>query len=386
MRRTEGKKPEGKTQCGRGSVGRASPCQGEGREFESRRPLGDSSTRWSGREARQRTANPCTRVQIPSPPRAVGAVVARFLDTEEVASSNLASPTDHPASQWLPGIFFLDHRMNPIWLILAAIASVQCGAAVAKGIFVQAHPVTLAALRNVIAAVILLTIFRPNLRGKSFTDWALVTGYGLCLAGMNVLIYLSFTRIPIGAAVTLEFVGPLLLAVIGSRKAIDLLWVALAAAGVALLGSGPLGLDLLGALLALAAGVLWACYIAFAGPVGKAWPKVSGVAVGSLVGAVFLIVPGVIFAGTSLVNPQVWLVMAAVALLSSVLPYSLELHARRTIAAATFSILMSLEPAVAAILAWIILGEQLSWVQWLAMVCVGAASAGVVLLGKPRQT
>lgn len=269
-------------------------------------------------------------------------------------------------------------RVNPVVLVLIAIASVQFGAAVAKGIFTAAHPATLSFLRVTIATTVFLVIARPRWSGRTLRDWLLVLGYGLCLAGMNLAIYLSFARIPIGVAVTLEFVGPLALAVIGSRRLIDLGWVLLAAMGVVLLGALPIGLDPVGVALALLAGAMWAGYIALAGPMGRRWEGLSGLTTGSLLGFVILAVPGLLLAGDSLGRSGVWATMALVALLSTVIPYGLELHARRSIKASTFGILMSIEPAAAAIFAWLVLGEWLGWVEWLAMALVITASVGAV--------
>ncbi len=275
-------------------------------------------------------------------------------------------------------------RVNPVVLVLVAIASVQLGAAFGKGLFDVASPATIAFLRIALASVVLVAISRPRLTGRSARDWVTVVAYGLALSGMNISIYYSFERIPIGVAVTLEFIGPLLLAVWGSRRPIDLLWVALAAVGVALLGATPGALDLVGVALALLAGALWAAYIVIAGPVGRRWEGISGLTVGSVVGALALATPGLALAGDALAQPRVWVVAAAVALLSSVVPYALELHARRLIKAATFSILMSLEPAAAALFAWIVLGEWLGWVEWLAMTAVVAASVGAVRTARRR--
>lgn len=267
---------------------------------------------------------------------------------------------------------------RPVLFVLIAIASVQLGASVAKSIFDLAHPVTLAFLRALIAALILLPLARPRLRGRGAKDWLVVVGYGLCLSGMNALMYLSFQRIPIGLAVTLEFVGPLALALLGSRRLRDLLWVGLAAIGVVLLGLGPTEIDVLGMVLALAAGALWASYIALAGPVGRRWEGLSGLAVGSAIGGAMLAVPGLLLAGGSLAQPRVLIVMVTVAVLSTVVPYAMELQARRQLKAATFSILMSVEPAAAALFAWLVLGEWLHWPEWVAMGCVVAASIGAV--------
>lgn len=269
-------------------------------------------------------------------------------------------------------------RIHPVVLVLIAIASVQFGAALAKGVFDAAHPATLAFLRAALGGLVFLLIARPRVTGRSRRDWLVAVGYGLCLSGMNLLIYLSFARIPIGLAVTLEFVGPLALAVLGSRRAVDLIWVALAAMGVLLLGSGPTEPDLVGIALALGAGALWAGYIVLAGPLGRRWEGTSGLTVGSLIGAAALAGPGLALSGGSLGDPRVLGVIALVALLSTVIPYALELRARRSIAAGTFGILMSLEPAAAALFAWVVLEELLHPVEWLAMAAVIAASIGAI--------
>lgn len=276
-------------------------------------------------------------------------------------------------------------RLHPVALVLVAIASVQLGAAFAKGAFSEAHPITLSFLRVAIATLIFLVIARPRWAGRTARDWLTVTGYGLCLVAMNATIYLSFERIPIGVAVTLEFLGPLALAVLGSRRALDLLWVALAAAGVVLLGAMPVGLDPVGIALALVAGAAWAGYIALAGPVGRRWEGLSGLTTGSLIGLALLVIPGVALADGALTRPAVLGTMAAVALLSTVVPYALELHARRSIKASTFGILMSLEPAAAAVFAWLVLREALGWVEWVAMALVIAASIGAVRSARVRS-
>lgn len=276
-------------------------------------------------------------------------------------------------------------RVHPVVLVLIAIASVQFGAALAKGIFDTASPLSLAFLRVGIATLIFLAVSRPRITGRSLRDWVVVAAYGLCLTGMNTAIYFSFARIPIGVAVTLEFIGPLALAVIGSRRLLDLVWVALAAAGVVLLGAMPADFDLLGAGLALLAGALWAGYIALAGPVGRRWEGMSGLSVGSAVGALMLTVPALLLSDGDFARPVVWGTMALVALLSSVVPYAMELQARRSINASTFGILMSLEPAAAALFAWIVLGELLDLIQWAAMACVIAASVGAILAARHRS-
>lgn len=277
------------------------------------------------------------------------------------------------------------NRVHPVVLVLVAIASVQFGASLAKGAFDLAHPATLAFLRGAIASVVFIAIAPPRLSGRSRRDWVVAAGYGACLAGMNALIYLSFARIPVGLAVTLEFVGPLALGVLGSRRAVDLLWVALAAVGVVLLGAGPTAHDPVGIALALGAGALWAAYIALAGPLGRRWQGATGLTVGSAFGVLLLAGPGLALASGAWRDPRVLGVMAMVALLSTVIPYGLELHARRSISAGTFGVLMSLEPAAAALFAWLVLGEWLRPLEWLAMAAVIAASAGAIRTAATRR-
>ena len=200
---------------------------------------------------------------------------------------------------------------------------------------------------------------------------------------MNWAIYQSFARIPLGIAVTIEFLGPLAVAVIGSRRPRDLVWVVLAGLGVALLGLAPASLNWAGVGFALLAGLGWACYILLSAQTGRQWPGVSGLAVASLVGAVVLAPPAILEAGATLLEPRVLLLGLAVGLLSSVIPYSLELTALRRITPRLFSILMSLEPAVAALAAMLLLQEFLTPVQWVAMACVVVASVGATARTSP---
>ncbi|MGV8907792.1 MAG: EamA family transporter [Propionicimonas sp.] len=266
--------------------------------------------------------------------------------------------------------------LNPVWLVLGGIVSVQVGAAFAKSLFGQADPTAIAWLRMAVAAVIFWAIARPRLRGRTWPEWRVVIGYGITLATMNWAIYQSFARIPIGLAVTIEFLGPLGVAMFGSRRVRDLLWVGLAAVGVALLGAFPTTVDWIGVGFALVAGAAWAGYIVLSGPTGAAWEGVTGVSVGSLVGALVFLVPGVLAGGTALWQPQVFWLAAAVGVLSSVVPYGLEMIARRRIPASVFGILMSLEPAAAALAALLLLGEKLSGIELVAMACVIVASVG----------
>ena len=266
--------------------------------------------------------------------------------------------------------------LSPVWLVLAGIVSVQVGAAFAKSLFGVADPTAIAWLRMAVAAVIFWALARPRLQGRTWPEWRVVIGYGITLATMNWAIYQSFARIPIGLAVTIEFLGPLGVAMVGSRRVRDLLWVGLAAVGVALLGVFPTSVDWIGVAWALLAGAAWAGYIVLSGPTGAAWEGVTGVSVGSLVGALVFLVPGLLAGGAALWEPRVALLVVAVGVLSSVIPYGLEMIARRRIPASMFGILMSLEPAAAALAGLLLLGEQLSGIELVAMACVIVASVG----------
>ncbi|MEQ4547718.1 EamA family transporter [Nocardioides kribbensis] len=272
---------------------------------------------------------------------------------------------------------------SPVLLVLVGIASVQLGAGVAKSLFDEVSPTTLVWLRLASSLLIFAAVVRPRLRGHSRGDWLVVLGFGLALGTMNWAIYQSFARIPLGIAVTIEFVGPLSLALLGSRRVRDLAWVGLAAAGVALLGLDTDGVTWAGAGFALLAGAAWAAYILLSAQTGRRWEGVDGLVVASLV-ATLLLTPYVVGPGRGdLDSAWVLAVGAAVGLLSSVVPYSCELVALRTLRPAVFGILMSLEPAAAALAGIVVLGELLSAPQWLAMACVVVASIGTTRSGHP---
>lgn len=266
-------------------------------------------------------------------------------------------------------------------LVLIGILSVQLGAAIAKGLFGEISPTAMVWLRLLTSAVVLAAAARPRFAGRSRRDWLVVLGFGASLATMNWAIYQSISRIPLGIAVTIEFIGPLTLAVLGSRRLHDLLWVVLAGVGVALLGFQRTGLDLPGVLYALLAGAAWAAYILLSASTGRRWAGFDGLAVASIVAAAAMTLPALLTAGPRLWDDRVLLIGALVGLLSSVIPYSCELVALRSLRPAVFGILMSLEPAAAALAAIVVLREHLSPLQWLAIACVVAASIGATRSG-----
>ena len=261
-------------------------------------------------------------------------------------------------------------------LVLIGMLSVQFGAAVSKEQFSEIPPVGMVLLRLMTSSLILLVLARPRLAGRSATDWRPVLALGLALGAMNWAFYESFARIPLGVAVTIEFVGPLSVAAVGRRHPRDLVWVGLAALGVVLFGAGPTRVDALGFGLALLAGACWALYIVSTAATGQRWPGVEGLAVASTVADLGVAPFAVASAGARLLEPHLLLLGALVGLLSSVIPYSLEMVALRTLPARVFGILMSLEPATAALVAALVLGEWLTPLQVVAIACVTAASVG----------
>jgi len=269
-----------------------------------------------------------------------------------------------------------------VWLVLIGILSVQFGAAVSKGLFGEIPPIGMVLLRLATSSLILLAIARPRLQGRSAADWRPVLTLGLVLAVMNWSIYESFARIPLGVAVTTEFIGPLAVAALGGRRPRDLLWVALAAIGIVLFGAGPAKVDGLGFGLALLAGVCWALYIMATAATGRRWAGVDGLAVASTIATLVIAPFAVVATGARLLEPRLLALGALVGLLSSVIPYSVEMIALRTLSPRVFGILMSLEPAAAALVAAVVLREWLTPQQLFAMACVTAASVGATR-GRP---
>lgn len=265
---------------------------------------------------------------------------------------------------------------SPVLLVLVGILSVQFGAGLAKSMFDEVSPTTIVWLRLFASAVVLLAVARPALR-RPPADWLVVLGFGASLGLMNWAIYQAFARIPLGIAVTIEFIGPLTLALFGSRRARDLIWVGLAAIGVLLLGLEPGEVTWAGAGFALLAGAAWATYILLSAETGKRWPGIDGLAVASVV-ALLLLSPLTLgrYAG-ELTSTHVWLIGIAVGVLSSVIPYTCELVALRSLSPAVFGVLMSLEPAAAALAGLLVVGELLTGLQLLALLCVVVASVGM---------
>jgi inner membrane transporter RhtA len=268
-------------------------------------------------------------------------------------------------------------RIPPTLLVLLAVSSVQFGGAFAKTLFDEAGPGGTVFLRVVFAALILGALWRPGLAGRSSAEWRLVATYGFVLVAMNLSFYESLDRIPLGVAVTIEFVGPLGVAIASSRRLLDLLWASLAAAGILLLSDfGSAGLDGLGVALALLAGCFWAAYILLAVQVGRRIPGNEGLALGMAIGAVMVAPVGLADAGSGLLSAEVIAVGFAVAILSSAIPYTLELEALRRLPQGVFGVLMSLEPAAAATAGFIVLGEDLVGREIVAIGLVVTASAG----------
>ena len=265
-------------------------------------------------------------------------------------------------------------------LVLTAIVSVQVGSSLAKTLFDDLGAAGVTLLRLGLAALLLLLVLRPAVRSWSRASWTASLLLGGAMAGMNLVFYLSLRTVPLGVAVTVEFLGPLLLALVQTRRGIDLVWAALAAAGVALLGLDTSGdLPLSGLLLAFVAGLFWAAYIVASARVGQVLPGTAGLAVALAFAAVLVLPFGVSGASAVLERPSLLLAALGVALLSSVISYGLELSALRRIPTQVFGILMSLEPAAAAVAGLVVLGEQLGAREVVALVMVSLASGGITL-------
>ena len=278
------------------------------------------------------------------------------------------------------------NRVPAPLLVLTAIVSVQIGSSLAKQLFDDLGAAGVTLLRLALAALLLLAVLRPRVRSWSRASWSAALLLGGAMAGMNLVFYLSLRTVPLGIAVTVEFLGPLLLAIVQTRRAVDLVWAALAAGGVALLGLDTSNdVPLSGLLLAFVAGLFWAGYILASARVGQVLPGTSGLAV-ALAFAALLVLPfGLSGASAVVERPSLLVAALGVALLSSVISYGLELSALRRIPTQVFGILMSLEPAAAAIAGFAVLGEALGPREVVALVMVSLASGGITLARRGDQ-
>ncbi|MEU4564411.1 EamA family transporter [Actinoplanes sp. NPDC023936] len=274
-------------------------------------------------------------------------------------------------------------RSGPL-LVLASVLSLQIGGAVAARLFPAAGVHGVVALRLTIAALILLAVCRPRVRGYGVRDWLSIGAFGVALAGLNTLFYHAIDRIPMGTAVTLEVLGPLTLSVITARNRRSWIWAGLALAGVALLGRSGFGrLDPAGVAFALGAAVMWAAYIVLSARVGHRFRRADGLALAVTASAVIMLPSGIAGAGTTLLDPRVVALGAVVAVLASVLPYTGEMLALRRMPTTTFAVLMSLGPAAAALAGFLLLGQDLAVLECLAIALVVAAGMGAVRGASP---
>lgn len=267
-------------------------------------------------------------------------------------------------------------------LVLLGVLSVQIGSAVARHLFAQAGPGGAAFLRLFCGAVVLALVMRPTLRGYSSGQYRVAMLFGLTVAAMNLSFYAALARIPLGVAVTLEFVGPLGLAAVGARRWPERGWVLLAAAGVMLLAPwGGFHPNPAGVLFALLAGMFWALYILLSARMGQAFSGAVGLLIALITGSVALAPVGVAVAGRHLLRPLVLVEGLGVGVLSSVIPYSAEMEALRRLPTRTFGVLMSTEPAIAALVGFVFLQQTLSARALVAIVLVTCASTGASLVG-----
>jgi len=263
--------------------------------------------------------------------------------------------------------------------VLGSIVSVQCGAALATTLFDEVGPGGAVLLRSLFAALALAAFARGGMRDLRGAQLREVAVFGIALAAMNLCFYESLDRLPLGVAVTLEFTGPLAVAVFGTRGPLDAVWGLIAAVGIVLLSEGSAGggLDGLGVALALAAGAFWALYIVQSARVGRS-PGLGGLALAAALSAVLVAPFGIVQGGVELLDPAVLAVGLGAGLLSSAIPYALELEALRLLPNSVFGVLMSIEPAVAALIGFIALSQDLAAVQLLAIALVVVASAGAL--------
>lgn len=276
-------------------------------------------------------------------------------------------------------------RFFPLLAVLGSVIALGIGTSWAKQwLFPLVGAQGTTAVRVGLSAVLMLLLWRPWRWHLSRTDAKAIALYGVALGGMNLMFYMSLRTLPFGLAVAIEFAGPLAVAIWSSRRAVDFVWVALAIAGLAMLlplGLSASALDPVGLLFAMAAAVCWALYIVFGKRAGHLHAGHT-VSLGLLMAAIVVVPVGIAHAGAALLTPSVLLIGLAVAAVSSAIPISLEMMALKRLPKETFGIMISMEPAVAALLALVLLGEHLSLVQWLAIGCIVAASMGSAFTAK----
>jgi inner membrane transporter RhtA len=270
-------------------------------------------------------------------------------------------------------------RLPPVALVLAGIVSVQFGAGFSATAFDEVGAAGMTLLRLGFAAIVMLAVWRPRPRAHTREALRLAVVFGLVLGVMNLTFYEAVARIPLGVAVTIEFVGPLAVGLFGSRTRLDVVWALLAAAGIVLLADpgGAGAPDAAGVAFALAAGACWAAYILLSQRTGRHFTGSTGLAIAMVVAVAVPLVPGIASGGSDLLGAEVLAIGLAVAVLSSIVPYSLETEALRRMPANVFGVLMSLEPAVAALAGFLVLSQDLGVRELVAIGLVVAASAGV---------
>ncbi|SPJ32936.1 threonine/homoserine exporter RhtA [Kushneria phyllosphaerae] len=276
-------------------------------------------------------------------------------------------------------------RLLPVALLVVAMSSIQSGASIAQQLFPLVGASGATSIRLLLAAILMLAIFRPWRQPLTRSAWKAITVYGVAMGLMNFLLYQALVTVPLGIAVALEFTGPLAVAVFTSRRRRDLTWIALAIVGLAILlwpdKSVEHGIDLRGALCALGAGVCWALYILFGRRAGSGNGTQSA-ALGITIAAIVMVPIGLVEAGTAILSPAVLPIGLAIAVLSTALPYTLEMFSLSRMPTHMFGTLMSLEPAIGALSGLIFLGQQLTALQWLAIGTIITASMGTTLTSR----
>jgi len=286
----------------------------------------------------------------------------------------------------LPHASLRASALLPVALLLAAMASVQAGASIAKTLFPLVGPIGMVSVRIALGTIILCVVMRPWRARITSSTWRPLLVYGVSLGVMNMFYYLALSRVPLGIAVAIEFIGPLTVAVLSSRRLIDFCWILLAAAGLTLLlpvAHIGVGTDPVGALCALAAGACWALYIIYGQKAG-ADHGAHAAALGSVISAVLVVPIGLVDRGTELFSSSILVPGLFVAILSTAVPYTLEMIALTRLPARTFGVLMSIEPAFGALIGYLYLHEWLTATQWTAIGLVISASIGATASARQK--